>query len=252
MEEAFHRLPLWLMALVILGSGFLAAWLTVFLVTRMVKHPETALVHSLLSPLGMIFGLLAVFIIAQVWDGVTRAELALEKEASALRMVVLLSSGFPPETEDKLKELVRNHIDVIVREEWPAMARHAATLTYAPSSLSESLRLVLAFHPVSPGGIAAQREIINNIETALDARRQRIILSQGRVDSVKWICLFVQATCLLIAIAMLHTKDRLGTWVALTLFVIGVSVSVLLIASHDLPFTGELAIRPDILLQVRP
>ena len=252
--EAFHGLPLLLLALIIFVSGYLIAGVIFIAVAKIAKKRETptGLVTSLLSPLGTIFGLLAVFIMAQVWDGVTRAEAALEREASALRMIVLLAGGFPPEIEAKLKTLVRIHIDEIVRIEWPAMAQHAATLEFAPLALADALKIALAFSPVNEGQITAQREIVTVIETALDARRQRIILSQGRVDPVKWTCLFVQATVMLVAIAFLHSKDRTGAWIALTLFVTGVSVSVLLIVSHDLPFTGELAIKPDVLRQVRP
>ena len=36
------------------------------------------------------------------------------------------------------------------------------------------------------------------------------------------------------------------------LFATGVAVSVLLIASHDRPFTGEISVGPDTLLQVLP
>jgi hypothetical protein len=40
---------------------------------------------------------------------------------------------------------------------------------------------------------SAQREIITALDSALDARRQRIIVSQAEVNSVKWWCLFLQA-----------------------------------------------------------
>jgi hypothetical protein len=36
------------------------------------------------------------------------------------------------------------------------------------------------------------------------------------------------------------------------IFATGVAASVLLIAAHDRPFTGQLSVRPDALLQVTP
>ena len=87
---------------------------------------------------------------------------------------------------------------------------------------------------------------------AFDARRQRIIVSQSQVNSVKWSCLFVQAVCALLAIAMVHSDNRLASIIALGIFATGVAASMLLILAHDRPFTGEISIRPDPLLQVMP
>jgi hypothetical protein len=38
----------------------------------------------------------------------------------------------------------------------------------------------------------------------------------------------------------------------MVIFATGAAVSVLLIASHDRPFSGEISVKPDVLLQVRP
>ena len=98
----------------------------------------------------------------------------------------------------------------------------------------------------------AQREIISALGTALDARRQRIIISQSEVNPVKWWCLYLQAVCELLAIAVIHCDNRLSSAIALALFATGVAVSVLLIAAHDRPFTGQISISPSPLQQVIP
>ena len=97
---------------------------------------------------------------------------------------------------------------------------------------------------------AAQREIISALESALDARRQRIIVSLTEVNAVKWACLYLQALCALLAIAFVHCDDRLSSLLAMGLFATGVSASVLLIAAHDRPFVGEVAVTPKPLLQI--
>jgi hypothetical protein len=84
----------------------------------------------------------------------------------------------------------------------------------------------------------------------LDARRQRIIISQSQINLLKWSRLFMQAVCALVAIAMVHSDNRLAAIIALFIFATGVAASMLLILAHDRPFTGEISIRPDALLQV--
>ena len=133
------------------------------------------------------------------------------------------------------------------------MARGTATLRFTPTLLAETLQLALALTPNSEGQKIAQHEIVTALETAFDARRQRIIISQSQVNLVKWLCLFVHAVVALFAIAIIHCDNRIAfTAITVGLFATGVAASVLLIASHDRPFTGEISVGPGPLLQVMP
>jgi hypothetical protein len=190
--------------------------------------------------------------VVEVWSDIDHAKVAVDREASALRMVVLLATSFPGEPEAQIRNLVRRHIDEAILAEWPTMAKQSASLRVAPQALTEALRLALSLAPKSEGQIVAQREIVTGLENAMDARRQRIILSPSSVNWIKWTCLFAQAGCALIAIAMVHSDNRAAAAVAMGIFATGVAVSVLLIASHDRPFSGEISVKPDVLLQVRP
>jgi hypothetical protein len=112
--------------------------------------------------------------------------------------------------------------------------------------------LILALTPSSEGQKTAKRGIATALETAFDARRQRIIISQSQVNLVKWLCLFVQAAAALFAIAMIHCDNRIASAITIGLFATGVAASVLLIASHNRPFSGEISVGPQPLLQVIP
>jgi Protein of unknown function (DUF4239) len=207
---------------------------------------------GMLPPLGIIFGLFVAFIAAQVWGDIEHTNAAINREASALRTVVLFAAAFRGEPEARLRDLTVRHIDEAVSHEWPQMAQHSATLRVVPASLGEALQTTLALSPRGEGQIAAQREIVEALEVALDARRQRIIISRSSVNGVKWSCLYLQAICTLIAIALVHVESRGAAAVAMGLFATGVAVSILVIASHDRPFTGEISVAPDLLRQVMP
>jgi hypothetical protein len=68
--------------------------------------------------------------------------------------------------------------------------------------------------------------------------------------SVKWAAILLEALCALIAIAMVHSDNRLTCAIALTLFATGVAICVLMIAAYTRPFTGEISVGPDLLQQV--
>ena len=255
-DEWLHNLPVWWMALVVFAITYLAAGGIFATIMALAKGERLRAFKSvspaLLSPMGTVFGLLVVFSVVQVWSDMDRANVAVNREASAIRMVALLAPSFPGEPETQILDLLRHHIDEAVFAEWATMAKQSASLRVAPPALAEALRLAVSLAPNGERQIAAQREIVTELENAMDARRQRIILSRSSVNWVKWICLFAQAGCTLTAIAIVHSDNRAGAAIAMGIFATGVAVSVLLIASHDRPFSGEISVKPDVLLQVRP
>jgi hypothetical protein len=255
MSDWIHGLPVLWLAAVVLGVTYLVAAaiyaIVMALATGDRAHAFKGVSPGLLSPLGVMFGLLVAFVAAQVWGDVDRAKTAVHHEASALRAAVLLSRAFPGEPQTRMRALIARHIQDARDTEWPAMARHEATLTMVPAALGEALELAVMMPVSGEGQVAAQREIFRALENALDARRQRILVSRSSVNWVKWLTLAMQALCTLAAIAIVHSDNRPAARIALGLFATAVAVSVILIAAHDRPFTGELSVRPDALLQVQ-
>jgi multisubunit Na+/H+ antiporter MnhB subunit len=64
--------------------------------------------------------------------------------------------------------------------------------------------------------------------------------------------LLVQAGLTLITVAMIHSNNRLANRIIMAIVATGVGVAVILIAAHSRPFTGEISVRPTVLLQVMP
>ena len=251
-----YNLPVVWMALVVFVATYLVTAGIFWVVTTLAQGERArafkAVSPGMLPPLGIIFGLFVAFLAAQVWGDFDRAQAAVNREASALRAVVLLSSAFPGEPKARLRSLVGRQIEEAVKQEWPAMSRHRATLTMIPAPLAEALQLSLALTPQGGGQAAAQRQIVDSLQSALDARRQRIVVSEASVNWVKWTSTVLQALCMLIAIAMVHSDNRLTAGIAMGLFATGVAASVVLIASHSGPFSGDISVGPDLLLQVMP
>jgi len=254
MSDWLLNLPVPWMALVVFVGTYFVAAVIYLIVTRLAVNDRArafkALSPGMLPPLGIIFGLLVGFIAVEVWSDFGRAKVAVATEASALRAVVLLAGAFPGEQQTRVLALINRHIEVAVNQEWPAMAQQRANLTNLPEALIEALQETLAVKPTDDTQRTAQREMVSALQSALDARRQRIIISRSTVGSVKWAGLLLQALCALIAIAMVHSDNRLTCGIALTLFATGIALSVLLIAAYTRPFTGDISVGPELLQQV--
>jgi hypothetical protein len=250
------NLPIIWMSIAILGGIYLFAAAVYVLITALAVG-ERARAFKMISPgmlalLGIIFALLVAFLASQVWSQSDRANVAVDREASALRGVVLLAAGFPGEPERRLQELVRRHIQNVVTQEWPAMARGTETLTIVPAPLDEALRFTLALTPRGEGQAVAQREIVTALLSALEARRQRIILSESSINGVKWTVLLVQAGLTFIAIALIHSENRAANRIILAIFATAVGMAFVLLAAHSRPFTGGRSVQPTVLLQIMP
>jgi len=256
MSDWLHSLPVMWMAVLIFGLTYLLTAAIYIFVNALAVGERArsfkAVSPGLLPPLGILFGLFVAFTAAGVWTDNDKAKSQVDREASALRTTVILAAGLSAETGVQLRGLIRRYIADVVTQEWPLMAKGTASLKTTPAVLAEAVQSTLAFNPTTEGQKIGQREITAALETAFDARRERILISQSQVNLLKWICLILQAVCALVATAMVHSDSRFASLFAMGTFATGIAASMLLILAHDRPFIGELAIRPDALLQVMP
>src|SRR5262245_63140162 len=107
MSDWLHSLPVvWLVA-VVLGTAYAIAgilhWLVVSVAAETRWRPFRSVSPVVLGPLGILFGLFVAFLSAQVWGDGAEAKGTVNREASALGTVVLLSTAFPGESEAQLR-----------------------------------------------------------------------------------------------------------------------------------------------------
>lgn len=243
------------MAVFYFGLAYLvAAAIYVFVIffARKAHVHARVVAAGMLSPAGTLFALFVVFTAAQVWNDNDRASSSVAQEASSLRGVVLFAAAFPGEPESRLKALVHDNIQEAANGEWPMMAHETATLSIVPHELAEALHLALSLKPGDQGQEIAQREIVSQLESAFEARRQRILISRSSVSPVKWTCLAIEAICVLLLVALVHCGDRIAAMFSMALFATGAAGCFFLIGAYDRPFVGKLAVPPAPLLQVIP
>ena len=254
MADWLLNLPVSWMALILFMATYLIAGGVYLVVTKLAvtewARAFKAVSPGMLPPLGVLFALLVGFIAVDVWNNFDKAKAAVATEASALRAVVLLAGTFPEEQKARIYALINRHIEVAVNQEWPEMAHQQATLSPLPTALIEALHEALALKHADDSQRTAQPEMVRALHTALDARRQRIVISESSVGAVKWAGILLQGLCTLVAIAMVHSDNRPACAMTLMLFATGIALSVLLIAAYTRPFTGENSVAPELLKQV--
>jgi hypothetical protein len=131
---------------------------TVFCLARILSRRSVAqdlkavVPVTLMTPLGVILGLLIAFLAARVWTNLEHANQYVGQEAGALRETVLLADALPPDVRTKVRQAVQRHLRLIESEEWPAMARGQATLQSIAVGLAEAMTELLSFAPTHERG----------------------------------------------------------------------------------------------------
>jgi uncharacterized protein DUF4239 len=205
-----------------------------------------------LTPLAVVFGLFVGFLAAEVWPNFERARNHVADEAIGLRQAVILTEAMPAETRDLVRRAVRDHIAIAVKEEWPAMAAGSASLGQWSHPLSTAIADLLAMNPANPGQEIARQHALSALERAVDARRQRIVLSETSVGGIKWFVFMMLAGLIEVTIAMVHVDNRQARRITLFIFATAVAVSTLVIMAYDHPYGGGVLVTPRLLQEVIP
>jgi len=143
-----------------------------------------------------------------------------------------LSTGQLAAIENVVKSAVSRNLELAVSAEFGSLNENEAAFLY----------------DIDPGALDETGE--KALRTALDARRQRIAISESSVGAIKWAGILLQGLCTLVAIAMVHGDNKRACAITLTLFATGVALSVLLIAAYSRPFAGANSVPPKLLKQV--
>jgi len=105
---------------------------------------------------------------------------------------------------------------------------------------------------VRPVDVGGPRVRLDDVDPVRDCVAHPAVDALSPAERDEWVALLAQAALTLVAVGMVHSDNRTANRIILTIFATGVGAAVILIASHSRPFSGEISVKPDLLLQVMP
>jgi len=249
--------PTPVIVLLVLGLCYVLA-AVVFVVTRVLARYRIAAhlrvtTPTMLTPLAAIIALLMAFLAARVWTNLDHANTYAAQEASAINETILLASLLPGELPSRMRASIRKYIQFVTEQDEPAMHANRAELRLLPPDLTDGLDTLLSFRPTSPGQQVAQERTEAAIERVLEARRDRIILSQATIAPLEWNVILVLTTLVLLVIGMVHIDWPVTAAINLQIFSTAVAVCLILLMVNDRPFShGGASLDLRVLQQVDP
>jgi hypothetical protein len=238
--------PVWLM-FTLLAGVFLTVCLVLSLLTNLpwtrggMRLLATGIVPPYIGVVAVLLALLTGFVANDAWERQRQASRVLQAERSHALAVYDLSIASAPDMSG-LRTSLFAYLDAVVKEEWPSMAATGASAPAAGQALGRLLQSAADPRTAAEAGEATHAALLEAVMQLRSARSERLALSAARSDESKWLTLLVLAVLTLTAIALVHAERPFAQATTLFLFSAAMVTTLGVVALHERPFDGPLAL----------
>ena len=191
---------------------------------------------TLLTPLGVILGLLLVFLSSRVWTNVDRANMAASHETTAIQELRRLADELPPAVADPIRDGVGVYFKWVQQDDWPSMMSGNGSIGAKLPGLAEAMKALVNYNATVSGQRNVQEAALAAIGKVRDARRARILQSRSFIGPGQWLVVLVLHFHMLLLISTVHIKRRVSMAVALWMFSSAFAICFVLLLMYDRPF----------------
>ena len=198
------------------------------------------------ATVGVLYAVLLAFAIIVVWEKFSNAEDIVAQEAGAAETIFRLSHGIDNETGAELRDALGKYLAIAVAIDWPAMDRGTIGEQTRPArqaldNVYSSLLKIVGMQNVSTVLVS---DIMRQLDIIAQARRARLIASEGTVPGVIWALLFGGAV-LTIGFTFFFGARSLSAQTVMTgILSILIFSELLAIVAIDRPFSGAVKVEP--------
>jgi hypothetical protein len=242
--------PFWVSGTILVGITTLLAMLGPLIVRRFVTLEKLTDNNEIagfkFATVGVLYAVLLAFAIVVVWDKFSSTEATVAQEAGAAEIVLRLSKGIEDPLGADLRAAVIKYLTVTVAVDWPAMDRGTMGNETRPArqALDDVYSAVLRIDTTQTRNIPLVSEIMRQLDVIAQARRARLIASEGTVPDVIWFLLFGGAI-VTIGFTFFFGTPSLGAQTVMTaLLSVLVFAELLAIVAIDRPFSGIVRVGP--------
>ncbi len=245
--------PLWLSAFILIVPTTLLSMAGPYIARRYVElsHLRTnnEVAGFKFATVGVLYAVLLAFAVVVVWEKYNQADSEVAKEAGAAATVFRLTRGLDGPHAIAIRTATANYLKVAIAKDWPAMERERES-PETTEALNEIYHAVLKFHAFNPGESVVIAELLRQVDSISDARRERLVMADGIVPTIIWIVLFSGAV-LTISFTFFFGTANLRAQSAMTgVLSVLIFSGLLTIIAIDHPFAGTVKVGPEALVDV--
>ena len=205
-----------------------------------VLHKAANELGNYLQTVGSIYAVLLAFVVYVVWGQFNDARSYLDREATALVDLHRTSSGLPSRSRAAIQSGLRDYVDAVMRDEWPAMACGDEVTIDRVAELLE--KVWLAIHGCKPANTCQHTvygEVLARFNQLTDLRTSRLSAARARIPVAMTILLYTGAL-LTVGSVYLLAFDEVWLHALVTAALAGAIAHILfLIRDLDDAFAGD-------------
>jgi len=244
------RLPIFVLTLVFVAGGVVAALAGLWIVRRYVifkwriDQDDSEFSGALLQGILVFYGLAVALIAVAVWQQHDAVADDASREASIIAQVYRDVSLYPEPVRGEAQQELYDYTTNVIDTAWPA-AERGSTMTGGTELLNRLQATIGRFEPTTESQKLLQAQVLSEFNDLGQARRLRLDAVGTALPRPFWAVILAGAVLAVAASYFFQVEDvRLhATLVSILAAFIG--LVVLLIAAYDRPYVGDLAVRPD-------
>lgn len=245
MRKFLLSLPVRLQVLLVVGVTVLLAFVIsigfslFFDINKLASNTE--LISSIYQVMGTIYAILLTFTLWGVWQKFSEADLSVQHEAYALLNLVHLIESSQEWKKLPIRKSVQDYISAVMSHLWPKDNSAVALEETNMLTYEVTLNIIRQIQNLNPSN---QRELVilnqafNLMDAWIDARRTRVLLTQGNSAKALW-PLLITGALVLFSFHGMFVARTFEIWASLLFgfsFVIG--LTFYLVFTLDAPFNG--------------
>lgn len=245
--------PLWLAAVIFLVPATLLAMAGPYVVRRYVVlsrlRTNNEVAGFKFATIGVLYAVMLAFAIVVVWERFNQAEGVVANEAASAATVFRLARRIDPEHGTAIIRATAAYLSAAVAKDWSAMEQGAESAEVT-AALNDIYVAVLDFHPTNVGEHILLAEVLRQLDTVSDTRRERLVVAGGIVPDIIWVVLFGGAVVTIGFTFFFGTDNLLAQSMMTGALAILIFAGLLTIIAIDHPFAGTVKVGPEALSRV--
>ena len=253
MALALLKLPLSLLALLVVGLPLLLAVVGLLFVRSCVSHPHLQPHHDvagyIYSGLAVLYAVLLAFVVVIVWQQFNSTDIRVHREADELSNIFRAAQAFPTPVQDAMLDAVRSYARAVIEEEWADMGRGTEN-SRAWQAYNHLWQIVHTLEPHSSAEINWHATLLRSLTTLSDYRRDRLADSRAVLPPVLWVVL-LSGGVINLGYTYLFGVKSLTVHLIITMALTAMTTLLLLvILILDHPFAGSFRVEPEPFVRV--
>lgn len=248
-------LPVW-MIFCVLSAYLVGLSAAISLVTCLrwsrawIGRISAGIAPTYIGVIAVLLALLTGFVANDAWERQRAASRVVQAERAHAVAVYDLSYAAASDMTELRTALV-GYLDAVIDAEWQAMADSGVGVPQAGEALARLLRVAAAPRIDAEAGQTVHAALLAAVLGLRSARGERLALIASDDDETKWLTLMVLAGLTLLSIGLVHWERPIAQAITLGIFAVAMVTTLGLIALHERPFDGPLAMKPEALKLAR-